>query len=315
MPRGTSLYGEQMRSLFGVDDHCLQLGFDFSALENRIQSHYVFRYDTEGQPYCNSLLGDKDLGEDCHTLTAKYISSIIGTDFSRDAAKQTSYACAYGAGDGKVATTIGVDLEMGKVVRQAYWESAKPLADLKVKLEEYWEKIGQKKFILGLDGRKLPTRSKSSLINTLFQSGGTICVKRASLIFNRLLRSQGLICDFWTEDYRNKTYAQQMILMHDELQLEITKNLVIHQYFPVTEWEYNKKGKPFSSTALNAIREFRVTHLNWSSVHQTSNGYELSYSIVGDLALQAVGQAGQYYKLNVPLTAEYAVGVNWSQCH
>ncbi|MCA6430220.1 MAG: hypothetical protein IM613_12365 [Cytophagales bacterium] len=313
--RNSSLYGKQMRSLFGVADGCLQLGFDFGALENRMQSHYVYKYDTEGKPYCKSLLGDKDLGEDCHTLTAKYISQVLGYDFSRDAAKQTSYCCAYGGSPAKVAQTIGSDLDTGKVVHKSYWESAEPLASLKVKLEEYWEKIGQKKFILGLDGRKIQTRSKSSLINALFQSGGTICVKRANVIFDSLLRSHGLICDFWTEDYKNKTYAQQMIVVHDEIQLEITKDLVQYQIFPVTEWEYDKKGKPFSSTVLAVIRDFRSTHPNWSSVHQTTEGYVLSYSIVGDLALQAVAQAGEYYKLNVPLTAEYAIGSNWSQTH
>lgn len=66
---------------------------------------------------------------------------------------------------------------------------------------------------------------------------------------------------------------------------------------------------------MQEIRDFRVSHPNWSSVHQTEDGYELSYSIVGDLALQAVGLAGQYYKLNVPLTAEYATGKSWKECH
>ncbi len=66
---------------------------------------------------------------------------------------------------------------------------------------------------------------------------------------------------------------------------------------------------------MQEIEEFRVSHPNWATIHQTEDGYELSYSIVGDLALQAVEQAGQYYKLNVPLTAEYAIGTNWSECH
>jgi hypothetical protein len=214
LARNSSLYGEQMRSLFGVEDRCLQLGYDFGALESRIQAHYVFRYDSEGQPYCNSLLGDKDLGQDCHTITARLISKVIGRDFERDPAKSVAYACAYGAGDAKVAHTIGEDLETGKLVRETYWESAKPLALLKIKLEEYWEKIGQKKFILGLDGRKIPTRSKSSLINALFQSAGVICAKRAMVIHDRMLRVAGLICDFWSEDYRNKSYGQQLIAMH-----------------------------------------------------------------------------------------------------
>ena len=304
-----------MRSLFTVSDGCYLQGYDFSALESRIQAHYVFKYDSEGQPYCNSLLGDKDLGEDCHTITAKKISEVIGYDFERDPAKSVAYACAYGAGDARVAHTIGVDLITGKLVKETYWESAKPLALLKIKLEDYWERIGQKKFILGLDGRKLPTRSKSSLINTLFQSGGTICVKRAMVMHDRSLQKQGLVCDFWCEDYRNKSYAQQTISMHDEAEHELTEDLVIHKVFPVEQWEYDKKNKPFSSTVLQEIREFRMTNINWSATHRSDSSYDLSYSIVGDLALQVVAQAGQYYALNVPLTAEYMIGKSWAEVH
>lgn len=100
----------------------------------------------------------------------------------------------------------------------------------------------------------------------------------------------------------------------DEAQIEVTNDLIIKKFFPVTHWEY-KDDKPFCSTTLAVIKDFCKENPNWSSVHQTSNGYELSYSIVGDLALQAVAQAGQYYKLNVPLTAEYAVGFCWRDCH
>ena len=63
------------------------------------------------------------------------------------------------------------------------------------------------------------------------------------------------------------------------------------------------------------IKDFCKENPNWASYHQTEKGYELSYSVVGDLALQAVAQAGVYYKLNVPLTAEYSIGANWSQTH
>jgi hypothetical protein len=315
IPRVSSLYGENMRSLFGVEDNCYLQGYDFGALESRIQAHYVFRYDTEGQPYCNSLLGDKDLGQDCHTITARKISEVIGYEFKRDPAKSVAYCCAYGGSPKKVAQTIGVDVDTGKLVHETYWESAKPLALLKTKLEEYWQKIGQQKFILGLDGRKIPTRSKSSLINALFQSAGVICAKRAMVIHDRMLRTVGLICDFWSEDYRNKSYAQQTISMHDEAEHELTVDLVTHKFFPVTEWEYNKKGKPFSSTVLQEIREFRVDNPNWSATHQIQDGYEIYYSIAGDLALQAVEKAGQYYKLNVPLTAEYMIGKTWADVH
>ena len=215
----------------------------------------------------------------------------------------------------KVGKTIGVPEEIGKLVHEGFWSAALPLAELKKNLERYWETIGQKKFILGLDGRKIPTRSKSALINYLFQSAGVICTKRAAVIHDRMLRAHGLICDFWRDDWRSISYAQQLIHYHDEGEYELTLDLVRTQKFPVTEWEYDKKGNPFSSTVLQQIKDFCAENPNWSTTHQIEDGYELSYSIVGDLALQAVTQAGQYYKLNVPLTAEYMIGKNWSDVH
>lgn len=313
LPRNTSLYGAELRSLFGVDpERYFLLGFDFSGLEARIEGHYTYRYDDANRSYVNSLLGERP--NDVHTLTAKKIAAILQREFARQDAKSVKYACSYGAMPKKVAKTIGASEEVGKQVHEAFWSAALPLAELKKNLERYWETIGQKKFILGLDGRKIPTRSKSALINYLFQSAGVICTKRAAWFHDRMLRARGLICDFWVDDWRTKSYAQQLIHYHDEAQIEITKDLVKTHLFPVTEWEY-KDAKPFSSTALALIKDFCKENPNWASYHQTEKGYELSYSVVGDLALQAVAQAGQYYKLNVPLTAEYAIGKNWSQTH
>ena len=313
LPRNTSLYGAELRSLFGVDpERYSLLGFDFSGLEARIEGHYTYRYDDANKSYVNSLLGERP--NDVHTLTAKKIAAILQREFARQDAKSVKYACSYGAMPKKVAKTIGASEEVGKQVHEAFWSAALPLAELKKNLERYWETIGQKKFILGLDGRKIPTRSKSALINYLFQSAGVICTKRAAWFHDRMLRARGLICDFWVDDWRTKSYAQQLIHYHDEAQIEITKDLVKTHLFPVTEWEY-KDAKPFSSTALALIKDFCKENPNWASYHQTEKGYELSYSVVGDLALQAVAQAGQYYKLNVPLTAEYAIGKNWSQTH
>lgn len=311
--RSSSLYGTEMRSLFGVTQGNYQLGFDFSSLEARIEKHYIDRYDDAEKTYGNSLLGERP--NSVHCLTSRQISKILGYDFPRQSAKSVKYACSYGAMPKKLAKTIGCSIDIATLVHQGFWSAAAPLALLKQRLELYWEKIGQKKFILGLDGRKIYTRSKSALINYLFQSGGVICTKRASVILDRMLKARGLICDFWKDDYRNRSFAQLMVAYHDECQIEITPDLITHKMFPVTEWEYDKKGNPFSSVVLQQIKDFCVENVGWSTPHQTSEGYELSYSIVGALALQAVGQAGQYYKLNVPLTAEYAVGANWRDCH
>ena len=36
---------------------------------------------------------------------------------------------------------------------------------------------------------------------------------------------------------------------------------------------------------------------------------------LGEMAVNAIRQAGDYYKLNCPLDAEYKVGENWSETH
>lgn len=49
---------------------------------------------------------------------------------------------------------------------------------------------------------------------------------------------------------------------------------------------------------------------------KTKDGrYFTSYSLAGELAAEAVKEAGEYYKLNVELTAGYMFGANWRDCH
>lgn len=215
IPRVTSLYGAPIRALFGVGagNGAIQFAYDFCSLEAMIESHYCWKYDmTENKEYCNSLIQEKP--NDVHTLTAKKISEMLGREFSRGNSKAVKYACAYGAQAPKVAKTIGSDLTTGELVFEGYWEAAKPLADLKIALTKYWETKGGKKFILGIDGRKIMTRSKHSLVNALFQSAGVICAKRTMVYQDIAFREAGISVDFWKEDWKNKDYIQQLIAYH-----------------------------------------------------------------------------------------------------
>jgi hypothetical protein len=126
----------------------------------------------------------------------------------------TGNCCAYGGQPKRVAKTVGCSLGDGKIIYDAYWQSAQPLAKLADKLKQYWETTGGKKFILGLDGRKINTRSASALINSLFQSAGVICAKRSMVIHDRMLKKEGLSVDFWLEDWKNRVFVQQLIAYH-----------------------------------------------------------------------------------------------------
>lgn len=54
----------------------------------------------------------------------------------------------------------------------------------------------------------------------------------------------------------------------------------------------------------------------WSDIKPNKNGgVFIAYSRAGELAAQAVKEAGEYYGLNVELTAGYMVHRNWAGCH
>ena len=147
-------------------------------------------------------------------MLAKSISEILGEDFKRSSAKQTKYSCSYNAQPKRVARSLGSSLEMGQIVFDTFWDKAYPLKDLKERMQKYWETIGCKKFLLGIDGRKLGIRSKGNVINTAFQSAGVICAKRAMVLHDQMLKDEGYAVDFFTQDWKNMDFCQQMIAYH-----------------------------------------------------------------------------------------------------
>lgn len=297
IPRNTSLYGEEMRSLFGVGKGYVQLGYDFDSLEAKIESHYVYRYKG-GPEYGISLTAEKP--NDCHTVLARRISAIIGREFPRNSAKSVKYGCSYNAQVARVAKIVGCDLETAQIIFDEFWTLANPLKELKDRMQQYWETTGQKKFLIGIDKRKLPIRSKGNVINTAFQSAGVICAKRAMVIHDRKLKAEGMSVDFFKDDWKSKKYCQQMIAYHDEAQSELTRELVKFKMF-----DTEKEAKEFSE-------EGKI----WSDVGHAKDGrFFRSWCRAGELAAESVKEAGQYYKLNVELTAGYVIGSGWDNCH
>ena len=324
VPRVTSLYGEVMRALFGVESPSyFQIGYDFDSLEARIEAHYTWRYDVPEKPYCNALLLEKP--NDIHSVTARKITEAINRDFERGSAKAVKYGITYGAQAAKVAKTIGSDLTTGNLVFEAFWEAAAPLARLKEKLAEFWKKTGNK-YILGIDGRKVPTRSAHAILNSLFQSGGVICAKRAMVIYDDLLEQENLLCDFFVDDWKESNFSQQMIAYHDECQLEVTRDLVEFKWWSLEELGYYEVDDPKEQKKIYKACEEKAKKLTkqleneqdriWANVHESpKGGFFTGYCRAGELASIAVLEAGKYYKLNVDLTAGYDLGTNWSQCH
>lgn len=302
VPRVSSMYGSEMRELFGVDEYFYQMGYDFDSLEAKVEAHYTYRYEG-GPEYGVSLTAEKP--NDCHTVLAAYISDLLGRPFPRGTAKNVKYGCSYNAQIARVAKTVGCTIEEATIIFNAFWEKAFPLKQLKEAMQQYWEYTGGKKFLLGIDGRKLPIRSKGNVINTAFQSCGVICAKRAMVLHDRYLKAEGLSVDYFVDDWKamldaGAHFAQQMIAYHDEAQCELSKASV--------------RFKKFADEA-EAKAFVCPDGKRWSEVIHNDKGYFRAYNRAGELATIAVKDAGEYYKLKVELTAGYNIGRNWAETH
>lgn len=301
VPRVTSLYGEYMRGLFHCEDYQVLIGSDADGLESRIEAHYTKKYPG-GDDYIKDLLAPKPF--DIHTVTAQKVSEIIGEEIDRDAGKKTRYSCSYGAQAAKLAKDNGWPISKGQLVYDAFWEASRPLKLLKNNLEKYWSSAGGGKYVLGLDGRKLMTRSKHSLINTLFQSAGVICMKRAMVWLDKELEKLDKHFDPFKHSDKEDRFFQN-IAYHDELEGSVLRNTVTDlQVFSSEEEAEEYKNK----------REEETGKI-YSDVGHKNDKYYVAYSWFGEMAAKSVEYGGHYYNLRVPLTAGYSIGRSWADVH
>lgn len=183
--RSSSVYGKEMRSLFGCGDGFVQLGFDFSSLEARVQGHFVKKYPF-GEELAESLVAEKP--NDIHSVNSRKLGIERGT------VKSVTYAILYGCSVKKLESMLGYTNEQAKKFYDDYWDAVPALRDLKKNLEKFWEENG-KNYVPGIDGRKLNTRSKHSLINLIFQSCGVVAAKYVTVFLMQDMEKQGLCTD------------------------------------------------------------------------------------------------------------------------
>lgn len=303
IPRVTSLFGYEMRAMFGVDEHCYQIGYDFDSLEAREEANFCWPFEVgEVKEYCNSLLLDKP--NDVHTKMAEKISAIIAREFTRSPAKSVKYGATYGAQGPKIAKTIGCDVETGNQIFEAFWEAAAPLKKLKDALNIEWGKFDKKR-IVGIDGRLVPTRSAHAILNSKFQSAGVICAKRAMVLHDRKLRDAGLLVDFFRDDWTEKDFCQQLMAYHDEAQLETNKGSVVFKRF-----ETKEQAQTFKDQQMEEHGKI------WSDIKDSpKGGVYVAYCLGGHLAVESVNQSGRDYGMVIDLTAGYMVERSWAGCH
>lgn len=202
----------------------------------------------------------------------------------------------YGAQPKKLAKMLGITETEAKVLFNAYWDAVPALKELKEAVEKSWESNG-KKYIRGLDGRRLSTRSKHSLINVLFQSGGAIAAKWSAVRMAEKMDQIGILGDPLLHS-KTDIKCWWMIHMHDEQQMACHPKLMkVESYASeqLAEQAYSEGCSAVGHGSKGAYRGFKTSPVEC-----------IDYGIT---------EACKELNLRVDLGFEWIPGLSWGQCH
>jgi DNA polymerase I-like protein with 3'-5' exonuclease and polymerase domains len=197
LPAVRSLYGEEIRALFGVEQGRVQVGSDLAGIEARMLAHYM---GDDG--YTNEVING-----DIHTTNQ--LAAGLPT---RDAAKTFFYAFLYSAGDAKIGSLVNGNAADGKRVKEQFLNN---LPSLK-RLIDSKQKEAAKGYVTSLDGRPIKITKTDGkydtrkALNSLLQSSATIYFKKWVSFIDEL------IGEFSID-------ATIMILYHDEVQISVAE--------------------------------------------------------------------------------------------
>lgn len=305
------LLGKEMRGLWGVTDEYYQVGIDGSNLEGMIAAWGAYQFD--GGEYLRIMESG-----DAHARNAEAYTKASGTLVTRNGGKGVTYGIMYGAQAAKIAAMLHISLDKAQAVIDAFWDSNFGLKGRKEWLENFWEATG-KRYIPGLDGRKIWTRSKHSLLNAFQQNGGASLFDLVGILLHWELIKRG-----WYDDD-----VRRLIYYHDEYQLQVPKKYLKKWEFDtleeatafVKEWE--AKGRVFDGhewrKAVKDENGDKVKDAEGNTVYEGIFGEDgkihIQYCPVGEMVVKCVEKAARIMGSPVHITGAYLTGRSWADCH
>ena len=192
VPAVYSPYGKECRELWITNKGYKLVGVDASGLELRMLAHYM-----NDKEYTNEIING-----DIHT--ANKTSAGLG---SRDEAKTFIYAFIYGAGDKKIGSILGRSEADGRRVKEKFLRHTPSLRSLREKVDG----VAKKRWLRGLDQRKILIRHPHAALNTLLQGAGACVMKYALTLLEEYVINK-----------RIKAYP--VVNVHDEFQYEVEES-------------------------------------------------------------------------------------------
>ena len=232
IPAVYSPYGKECRALWTVNKSYKLVGVDASGLELRMLAHYM---------------NDKD-----------YIYEVVNGDIhranqaaagleSRDKAKTFIYAFIYGAGSAKIGSIIGGSTADGERAKEKFLRATPSLRSLREKVE----RVAQRRWVRGLDQRKIIIRHPHAALNTLLQGAGAIVMKYALTLLEQYVINKQI-------------KAFPVVNVHDEFQYEVEESRA-EEFGRLAVQSIIDAGKKLNIRCpLNG--EYKIGN-NWSETH------------------------------------------------
>ncbi len=198
---------------------------------------------------------------------------ILSPDFDKDCnefkpfrskSKNGYYGIIYGCSGDKLASTLGQPEKLGKKLLEKFWDANPALKKLKDKVEEFWSTKGEKKWIPGLDGRRLYVRSQHSLINLLMQSTASIIVDYSLCLFD--MKMGGLKLDEIGRPYYefSNKIVKRVQYTHDEYGVE-AESSISKEISEIMEWTMSEAGIRLN-LSVPLVGESKIGR-NWKETH------------------------------------------------
>lgn len=280
VPKVGSIYGAECRALFcATAGKTLLLGCDVSGLELRMLGHFMAEFD--GGAYADEVVNG-----DVHTRNQ--IAAGLPT---RDNAKTFIYAFLYGAGDEKIGSIIGKGKAEGSKVKKKFFAEVPALKDLIDKIQlivgSYrrikGEPTGPKKDIWRYY-KKVKDRwyRKGDRVSPLTGLDGRLLhIRSEHSALNTLLQSAGaIVCKQWIVEFDR-----------------LLREAGIRHLVRIVAWVHDELQMEVDLSLITFDSEGKAT------------------SVVGNICIQAIVEAGQKLGITVPLTGEYKIGNNWKETH
>ena len=276
--KGVVPYGRECRSLFIVTKGKKLCGCDAEGLELRMLSHYMGKFDQGA--YADTVVnGNKDDGTDVHTVNQRLLRMN-----SRNSAKTWIYAYLYGAGLLKLGMVLYEDFtpeqrESFNARHEAGQAREKALKRIGLqarrRVEEGLPALGKLQAVV----KKLAARG---FLKTL--DGGRLKVRSAHSALNTLLQGGGAI-----------VMKKAVVLLYHRL-----REAGFEPNYLTGELRRGDEVMGFVANVHDEVQMEVPEHLGaW----------------VGQLAADAIRDAGPAFNLRCPLAGAFQVGDNWADSH